>query len=173
MSGGRLRDDILVSPAWLADNLHRKDVKVLDASWFLPTMGARCVEQHTTCLIKASLRTLCYLSVTCWCAHATMQTACHIQVLAGRSAPEEFQAIRIPGSVRFDIDAVADTSAPLPHMLPQAQVFAAAADAVPVASGDTVVVYDRVGTFSSPRAWWTWTVFGHQRCACALALLLA
>jgi hypothetical protein len=30
---------ILVSPDWLARNLSKPDVKVLDASWFLPTMG--------------------------------------------------------------------------------------------------------------------------------------
>ena len=30
----------------------------------------------------------------------------------------------IPGAVRFDIDAVADHSNPLPHMLPDAQQFA-------------------------------------------------
>ena len=29
-----------VSASWLAENLERSDVKVLDASWYLPTMGA-------------------------------------------------------------------------------------------------------------------------------------
>ena len=32
----------------------------------------------------------------------------------------------IPGAVFFDIDAIADTSNPLPHMLPSADAFAAA-----------------------------------------------
>ena len=43
-------------------------------------------------------------------------------------------------------------------MLPTAAAFAAAADALGVTCDDTVVVYDGMGTFSSPRAWWTWKV---------------
>jgi hypothetical protein len=84
---------------------------------------------------------------------------------AERDADAEFAASRIPGSIRFDIDAVADRASPFPHMLPSRNVFAAAADAVPVVASDTVVIYDRIGTFSSPRAWWTWKVFGHKRYA--------
>ena len=33
------------------------------------------------------------------------------------------------------------------------------------ASGTQVVVYDRSGIFSAPRIWWTFRVFGHERCA--------
>ena len=29
----------LVSAAWLKENLHRPDVRVLDATWFMPNMG--------------------------------------------------------------------------------------------------------------------------------------
>ena len=36
------REAILVSPAWLAENLSKDDVRVLDASWYLPAMGAPC-----------------------------------------------------------------------------------------------------------------------------------
>jgi hypothetical protein len=30
----------LVSASWLHDNLARPDIKILDASWYLPSMGA-------------------------------------------------------------------------------------------------------------------------------------
>ena len=41
-----------------------------------------------------------------------------------RDAAAEYHAGHIPGAVRFDIDAIADHSNPLPHMLPDAEQFA-------------------------------------------------
>ncbi|KFM28607.1 putative 3-mercaptopyruvate sulfurtransferase [Auxenochlorella protothecoides] len=109
----------IVSAQWLKDRL--ADVKVLDASWYLPV--------HK------------------------------------RDAVEEFKASRLPGAQFFDLDAISDTSVDLPHMLPSEAAFAAAADALCINPDDTIVVYDRLGAFSSPRAWWTWHVFGHKRVA--------
>lgn len=83
---------------------------------------------------------------------------------AGRSGAEEFKLARIPGSQFFDIDGVADRSKPLPHMVPSEAAFSAAATALGIEPSDTLVFYDRLGTFSSPRAWWTWKIFGHDKC---------
>ncbi len=44
-----------------------------------------------------------------------------------RDAKAEFLAGHIPGAVFFDIDAIADRSTDLPHMLPDEAAFAAAA----------------------------------------------
>ena len=66
----------------------------------------------------------------------------------------------IPGAVFFDIDAIADHSTDLPHMLPDADAFAAAAGALGLSESDTIVVYDGMGLFSAPRVWWTLKVFG-------------
>ncbi len=52
----------------------------------------------------------------------------------------------------------------LPHMVPTAASFSAALDALGIAPSDTVVVYDGLGIFSAPRVWWTFKVFGHERC---------
>ena len=49
------------------------------------------------------------------------------------------------------------------HMLPSEEAFAAAMDVLGVGNGTHVVVYDRLGVFSAPRAWWTFSVFGHQK----------
>ena len=81
---------------------------------------------------------------------------------AGKDAAGEFRAERLPGARFFDLDAVCDKSTDLPHMLPSEAAFAAAADALGVSNDDAVVVYDRLGLFSAPRAWWTWRVFGHE-----------
>jgi len=79
---------------------------------------------------------------------------------AGRDARAEFRAAHIPGAVFFDIDAISDTSSPLPHMLPSPEAFGAAAGALGIAETQTIVVYDGAGLFSAPRAWWTFRTFG-------------
>jgi thiosulfate/3-mercaptopyruvate sulfurtransferase len=80
-----------------------------------------------------------------------------------RDANAEYLAAHIPGTVRFDIDAIADHSTPLPHMLPAAQEFAAAAGALGIGDQDTIVVYDGVGLYGAPRVWWTLRTFGAQK----------
>ena len=77
-----------------------------------------------------------------------------------RDAAAEYLAEHIPGAVRFDIDAIADHSNPLPHMLPDAEQFAREVGALGIADGDTIVVYDGAGMFSAPRVWWTFRLFG-------------
>lgn len=80
---------------------------------------------------------------------------------SGRDARQEYAAAHIPGAVFFDIDAIADTSNPLPHMLPSPADFAAAVGALGIGNGDKIVAYDSLGLFSSPRVWWTFRIMGH------------
>lgn len=82
---------------------------------------------------------------------------------AGRDAAAEFAAERIPGAVRFDVDAIADTTTDLPHMLPSAAAFAAAVGALGLSDRDTIVVYDAAGLFSAARVWWTFRLFGAEK----------
>ena len=77
-----------------------------------------------------------------------------------RDAAAEYLAGHIPGAVRFDIDAIADHSNPLPHMLPSAEQFAREAGALGIADTDTIVVYDGIGLGGAPRVWWTFRIFG-------------
>jgi thiosulfate/3-mercaptopyruvate sulfurtransferase len=79
---------------------------------------------------------------------------------AGRDAHAEFLERHIPGAVFFDIDAVADHSTDLPHMLPDAVAFSSAVRKLGLGDGMRVVVYDSLGLFSAPRLWWTLRVFG-------------
>lgn len=79
-----------------------------------------------------------------------------------REPAKEFEAGHIPGAVFFDIDAVSDHSTDLPHMLPPASDFAAAAGKLGIGNGDTVVAYDGSGIFSAPRLWWTLKAMGHD-----------
>jgi thiosulfate/3-mercaptopyruvate sulfurtransferase len=80
--------------------------------------------------------------------------------LAGRDARREYDEAHIPGAVFFDIDAIADTTNSLPHMLPTPEVFAAAVGALGIDERQKIVVYDSVGVSSAPRVWWTFRVMG-------------
>lgn len=63
----------------------------------------------------------------------------------------------------FDLDAIADTSSPYPHMLPSPTVFAEGIRKLGIRRDDSIVVYDshELGVFSAPRVAWTLRVFGH------------
>ena len=110
------RRDLFISPTELAAALGDPNLVIVDASWYLPSMG--------------------------------------------RDAAAEYVAERIPGAVRFDLDAVADTSRDLPHMLASAEDFARAVGGLGIGDASTVVVYDGLGLFSAPRVWWNLTVYG-------------
>jgi len=109
----------MITAMELSELLERREVKVLDASWYLPTED-RCPHQ-------------------------------------------EFADCRIPESRFFDIDRIVDPTHSCPHMLPSARQFAQHVEALGVGSEDLVVLYDRKGLFSAPRAWWMFRVFGHDQ----------
>lgn len=82
-----------------------------------------------------------------------------------RDAKAEYAAGHIPGAVFFDIDAIADRSTNLPHMLPGPTAFASAVGALGIGDDTFVVVYDSYGLMSAARAWWMFRVFGYDRVA--------
>jgi thiosulfate/3-mercaptopyruvate sulfurtransferase len=106
----------LKSTEWLAGELGKDNVVVVDGSFYLPAMK--------------------------------------------RDAKAEYLTAHIPGAVFFDIDAVADHSTDLPHMLPGPTQFSQMAGALGIADTDTIVVYDGHGLFAAPRVWWTFRIFG-------------
>ncbi len=77
-----------------------------------------------------------------------------------RDPKAEYLAAHIPGAVFFDLNAIADQSTDLPHMLPGPGQFAEAVGALGIADTDTIVVYDGTGLYSAPRVWWTFRIFG-------------
>ncbi|HTS40641.1 MAG TPA: 3-mercaptopyruvate sulfurtransferase [Xanthobacteraceae bacterium] len=77
-----------------------------------------------------------------------------------RDARAEYLAGHIPGAAFFDIDAIADHSTELPHMLPGTTQFSQDVGKLGIATEDTIVVYDGVGLGGAPRVWWTFRIFG-------------
>jgi thiosulfate/3-mercaptopyruvate sulfurtransferase len=106
----------LKSTEWLADNLGKPNIVVVDGSTYLPTHG--------------------------------------------RDARAEYLAAHIPGAVFFDVNAVADHSTELPHMMPGPTQFGDAVSALGISEANTIVVYDGLGLFSAARVWWTFRTFG-------------
>jgi len=106
----------LKSTEWLAGQLGKAGVSIVDGSYYLPT-----------------------------------QT---------RDAKAEYLAGHIPGAIFFDINAIADDSTDLPHMLPGPGQFAQAVGNLGITENDTIVVYDGSGFLSAPRVWWTFKIFG-------------
>ena len=80
-----------------------------------------------------------------------------------RDAKAEYAAGHIPGAVHFDIDAVANKTTFLPHLLPKPDDFARAVGAMGISDQDHIVVYDGAGLFAAARVWWTFRVMGAER----------
>jgi thiosulfate/3-mercaptopyruvate sulfurtransferase len=79
-----------------------------------------------------------------------------------RNARAEYLASHIPGSVFFDIDAIADHKTDLPHMLPRPEDFATAMGERGISETMRIVVYDSAGLEGVARVWWTLKLFGAQ-----------
>lgn len=75
---------------------------------------------------------------------------------------EEYKEAHIPGAVFFDIDEIADTASPLPHMLPSPEKFSSRVRKLGLGDGNRIVVYDGAGLFSAARVWWTFRFFGDE-----------
>ena len=82
-----------------------------------------------------------------------------------RVGSEEFRLGHIPGAVYFDIDAIANASTGLPHMLPDELKFADEMTALGLGDGMRFVVYDSPGLFAAARVWWTLRAFGVEEVA--------
>ncbi len=81
---------------------------------------------------------------------------------AHRNGRLEYAERHIPGAVFFDIDEIADTDNPLPHMLPSPEKFASRMRRMGLGDGNRIVVYDSGSWMAAPRAWWMLRLFGHE-----------
>ena len=77
-----------------------------------------------------------------------------------RNGSNEYEAGHIPGAVFFDIDEISDKTSSLPHMLPDAALFAQHMARLGISDQPHLIVYDGAGLFSAPRVRWTLQVFG-------------
>ena len=83
----------------------------------------------------------------------------------GRDAAAEFRDAHIPGARFLDIDVIADTTCAAPHMLPSAEAFGAAMEALGVGRDDRIVVYDNSPYRTAARGWFMFQHFGAEAVA--------
>jgi len=80
------------------------------------------------------------------------------------NSEESFQAIS--GARRFDYDTkICKQDSTLPHMMPAADLFQKEVRKLGINSDSVIVIYDDVGLYSSPRAWWMLRAMGHEQVA--------
>ena len=108
--------DSLVTTEWLANELTASDLRIVDASYFLP--------EHK------------------------------------RDAAAEYEAEHIPGAVFMDLAEIADTTNPLPSMLPSPEKFASRMQSLGLGDGSRIVLYDNSPLHTAARAWWMLRTFG-------------
>ena len=74
--------------------------------------------------------------------------------------------VQIPGARRFDFDKqICAPDTDLLHMLPTPELFTQAVQKLGIHQQSLIVVYDRIGIFSAPRAWWMFRAMGHAQVA--------
>lgn len=78
----------------------------------------------------------------------------------------EFPGIQIKGARYFDLKgSFSDLESPLPNTLPHPEAFALACRKLGVNNNSTIVVYDNIGIYASPRVWWMFKSMGHKSIA--------
>jgi thiosulfate/3-mercaptopyruvate sulfurtransferase len=71
---------------------------------------------------------------------------------------------KIPGAVQMDINAdFSELNTDLPHMLPSEGEFEKAAQNLGITTNAIIIIYDQVGVYASPRAWWMFRAMGHEK----------
>jgi len=78
----------------------------------------------------------------------------------GRDHKKDYEQAHIPGALFFDHDVIVDPHSTLPHTLPSPSDFSCHASKMGIDANSTIVVYDGVGYFSAPRAWWMFRIMG-------------
>lgn len=81
----------------------------------------------------------------------------------GKKAADIADAGHIPDSVRFDIDVFSALDSPLPHTLLPPAAFQEKARALGIRQDSTLVIYDCLGIYSAPRAWWNFRLMGLEK----------
>jgi len=83
--------------------------------------------------------------------------------IQNRDAYKEYLNKHIPKALFFDIDKVCDTNSTLPHTVPNEKQFKLNMEELGITNQDHIIIYSIDGIGTSPRAWWLFKLFGHQK----------
>ena len=72
--------------------------------------------------------------------------------------------LQIAGARYFDLKYnFSDKGSDLPNTLPNATQFELESQKLGINASSTIVVYDNLGIYFSPRVWWMYKTMGHQK----------
>jgi thiosulfate/3-mercaptopyruvate sulfurtransferase len=75
----------------------------------------------------------------------------------------QFPDIQIKGARPFDMETTfLDKNSSIPNMIPSAEVFQEECQKLGINKNSILIVYDNLGIYTSPRAWWMFKVMGHN-----------
>ena len=78
----------------------------------------------------------------------------------------EFPGIQIKGARYFNLKRnFSDLESRLPNTLPNPKYFSLACRNLGINNNSTIVVYDNIGVYASPRVWWMFKSMGHKNIA--------
>ena len=81
-----------------------------------------------------------------------------------RDGAAEWASARIGDAQHFDFDQkICEPGAEYPHTMPSAELFQSSVTALGISTDSKIVVYDGMGMFASPRAWWMFKAMGHPQ----------
>lgn len=77
-----------------------------------------------------------------------------------------FPDAQIKGARHFDLkNDFSDPDSAFPNTLPSPEYFAKAAQKLGINQESTIIVYDNLGIYTSPRVWWMFKTMGHDKVA--------
>lgn len=83
-----------------------------------------------------------------------------------RDGKAEWAEETIPSALFFDFDKeICDKDNDLPHMMPSEANFQGAVRRLGINQNSAIIVFDRLGIFSSPRVWWMFKSMGFNNIA--------
>jgi thiosulfate/3-mercaptopyruvate sulfurtransferase len=89
-----------------------------------------------------------------------------IPKVTAKNSQQKGATIQIKGARFFDLkNKFRDLSNELPNTIPSADFFTQSAQELGICKDSMIVVYDKMGIYSSPRAWWLFRLMGHQQVA--------
>ena len=73
---------------------------------------------------------------------------------------------QIKGAIHFDVENVfSDPESHLPHTMLNPVAFESACRELGINQDSSIVIYDNLGVYTSPRAWWMFKTMGHEKVA--------
>lgn len=81
------------------------------------------------------------------------------------ASTKELDKAQIPGALHFDLARFRDSNSDLPNTFPSPTVFEKEARKLGINNRSTVIIYDNLGIYTSPRVWWLFKTMGHDKVA--------